>query len=388
MNDTALSLPDEIKSLTLQESTQELAAKSEAARVAKELEAKVALAKRFPRHVDGARAEMVAMCDRPSFCLKQDGTFRALYNYPRGGKPIMGPSVYLSRAMAQAWGNMHIIDCEVLGEFMNPEGKLMRRIRAITWDLEKNVFHAQEDTFEKLIQRKDKETGETRWIQPDERDLRELTFRRAAILERNTTLKLIPADIVDECVERIKLTAEIHTKKHREEMLPKIVAAFARVIFGLDKKAAPSKEQIKDTERKVSDHLGHGIKDITLVEINELRETYAAIEAGQSWLEALQPKAEASREKPKAEAEVNTDDFEAEAPTPDQKHQDPPKKAENPISADEVKFLRDGLGAAGKDDTWFKKLFACIPEDLDKAKYKDACDAVQTAVAEAEEQGS
>jgi len=65
-------------------------------------------------------------------------------------------------------------------------------IRGFAIDLETNASTEYEDQFKRLVQRKGRD-GETHWVQPDERDLRELIGRRGAILVRNAILSYTPA---------------------------------------------------------------------------------------------------------------------------------------------------------------------------------------------------
>jgi hypothetical protein len=115
--------------------------------------------------------------------------------------------VGLARAFAAAWGNV-LYGVEVA---MDTEEK--RRLRGWAWDLQTNTRVMMEDEFLKLVQRKQKDetgkvTGPAQWVTPDERDLRELTNRRGAILERNCLLKLLPPDRADEGATRCMIAEE------------------------------------------------------------------------------------------------------------------------------------------------------------------------------------
>lgn len=139
-----------------------------------EIESALVLAKRFPRREQDAFVRVMEMCERSAFA---NG---AVYSYPRGGQTIEGPSVNLARQAERVWGNM-VSGFEVLamdGEYVHLRGYAM--------DLETNTTKVQEHRFRQRIQRKNKRTRETEWLEiQDERELRELIGRQGSILERN-----------------------------------------------------------------------------------------------------------------------------------------------------------------------------------------------------------
>ncbi|MBU0906702.1 MAG: hypothetical protein KKE05_00940, partial [Nanoarchaeota archaeon] len=145
-----------------------------------EVQGSIIIAKKFPRNEDQTFARLMKTCDRTSFAEK------AVYSYPRGGQTISGPSVNLAREAARLWGNLEY------GLLVIRDDENSRHIRAWAWDKETNTKTFAEDSFEKLIFRKGKGN-----IKPDERDLRELTNRRGAILIRNCLLQLLPRDLVE-----------------------------------------------------------------------------------------------------------------------------------------------------------------------------------------------
>src|SRR5262249_52625590 len=139
--ETALATRDEF--------SMELAPSAAVEAARQEVQAAVIVAKRFPRNEDAAFQQLMKSCARPTFA--GDVT----YSFPRGGSTVTGPTVYLAREFARLWGNIRH-GCDVVAE-----DEEERTIRAWAWDLQTNVKVSHDVTFKKLIQRKDKRSGET-----------------------------------------------------------------------------------------------------------------------------------------------------------------------------------------------------------------------------------
>jgi len=105
------------------------------------------------------------------------------------------------------------------------------------WDLETNTYKEAEDEFEKLIERKKKVNGryvdETEWVRPDERDLRELTNRRGAILVRNCQLEIMPKDYIEDALSRAQETVEKGARTDPDAW-KKIANAFTELNISVD----------------------------------------------------------------------------------------------------------------------------------------------------------
>ena len=200
--------------------------------------------------------KVMVSCERPSFA---DG---ATYSFPRGGAQVAGPSVKLAREIARCWGGMsyelRIVDQDAESV----------HIRGIAIDLVAGTRVAMEDRFAKKIQRKLK-SGETKWIEPDERDLRELINRRGAICVRNALLQLFPPDLVEDAQERAQATLESAAsgdlEKNRAETIKALLASF--------KSAGVTQDQIEGLT-------GRPIQDITPTEVAKLRTIYTSLKDG------------------------------------------------------------------------------------------------------------
>ena len=96
-------------------------------RQAQEVQAAMVIAKRFPRDEVESYNRIMRSCQRTSLAES------SMYEYPRGGQKVTGPSIRLAEAMAQNWGNLDYGIMEL--EQKNGESQVM----AYAWDLETNT---------------------------------------------------------------------------------------------------------------------------------------------------------------------------------------------------------------------------------------------------------
>lgn len=229
------------------------------AREEAEVKAAIVLARRFPRDEAAAYTKIMRSCDRPGFA---EG---AAYRFPRGGQNVTGPSVDLARELARCWGNVRYglrvvsADADTI------------HIKGYAYDCETNNYTEAEDKFARLVQRKNKGTGVTEWVPPDERDTRELVNRRGAICVRNAILQLMPPDLIDDALERTTTTmrkaAAGEIKQDPAQAMRRMAAAFAE--FGV-------------TSEMLAKKLGHSLAEMSPDELASLRQIYASIRDGQS----------------------------------------------------------------------------------------------------------
>lgn len=252
----------------------ELATTGAAAKEQHEIQAAITIAKRFPRNEAGCFQKLMAAAGRASFA--EDAT----YSFPRGDKEVTGPSVNLAREAARIWGNIRY------GLYVVRDDEDSRLIRGFAWDVETNTKVEVEDDFKKLIQRKVKggKPGETIWLIPDERDLRELTNRRGAILLRNAILQVLPKDLIEDalfqCSEALEKAAGENPEGARKRLL---------VDFG----------SINVTVEQIEQKLNHSFAQSTPKELAELRGICKSIIDGQStWAEYVKGAEVKATEKP------------------------------------------------------------------------------------------
>ena len=207
---------------------------------------------------DRAKAwdELMLTCQRPGFAAGAE------YRFPRGGNDITGPSVKLAREAARCWGWI-VYDIRIVADVGDE-----RHIRGVALDLISGVRVAVEDHFKKLVQRK--RGGDTQWVEPDERDLRELTYRRGAICVRNAILQVLPPDMIEVALDtsrrfQIGKAAE-DLKKDRRGVIQALVQAYNR--FNV-------------TEEQLVEHIdGRPLAEIVPDELCDLRAIWTSIKDG------------------------------------------------------------------------------------------------------------
>lgn len=306
----------------------ELATTGAAAKEQHEIQAAITIAKRFPRNEAACFQKLMLAAARPSFA--ED----AAYSFPRGDKEVTGPSVNLAREAARIWGNIRY------GLYVVRDDEDSRLIRGFAWDVETNTKVEVEDDFKKLIQRKVKggKPGETTWLIPDERDLRELTNRRGAILLRNAILQVLPKDLIEDALFTCGQALEKSAGENPEAARKRLLVDFGSINVSV--------EQI---ERKV----GHPFAQSTPKELAELRGICKSIQDGHTtWAEYTK------EEKPVEKTSPQTDAL---------------AEAQAKLKAEREKGQEDGL-AVGARHT------AAPPENQDapapktKITFREACD--------------
>lgn len=71
-------------------------------RQAQEVQAAMVIAKKFPRNEVDSYNRIMRSCQRKSLAEQ------SMYEYPKGGTKVTGPSIRLAEAMAQNWGNISV----------------------------------------------------------------------------------------------------------------------------------------------------------------------------------------------------------------------------------------------------------------------------------------
>lgn len=158
-------------------------------RQAQEVQAAMVVAKRFPRDEVDAFNRIMTSCQRKTLAE------RAMYEYPRGGTKVTGPSIRLAEAMAQNWGNLDFGIIEL--EQKNGESQVM----AYAWDLETNTRQTKIFNVPHVRGTKKGNIPLT-----DPRDIYEMVANQGARRLRACILGVIPGDVIDAAVEQCKKT--------------------------------------------------------------------------------------------------------------------------------------------------------------------------------------
>lgn len=227
------------------------------AREQHEIQAAFIMAKRFPRDEAAAYTRIMRSCDRLG--MAED----ALYKFPRGGQQIEGPSVRLAREIARCWGNIRS------GVRIVSLGEKTAQVKGYAQDMETNAYREYEAEFNRLVQRKNRQTGVTEWQPADERELRELVNKHGAVCERNAILTIIPSDLIEDAITRskhtVKQAAAGNLKTNREDVIKKLALAF---------------EEIGVSTEMLVAYLGHKLDLITEDEVVDLKAVGKSIKDG------------------------------------------------------------------------------------------------------------
>lgn len=214
-----------------------------------EVQAAMAIAKRFPRNQAKALDRILVACQRPTLAES------ALYSYARGGTDITGPSIRLAEVAAQQWGNITF----GIRELDQRTGE--STVEAFAWDLETNT--RQTKTFQVKHYRHTKKGG---YNLSDPRDIYELVANQGARRLRACILGIIPGDIIEaavqECESTLKAKADISP-----EAVKKMVEVFAP--YGVTKEMLETRIQRK-------------LEGITPAQIISLRKVYNSLKDGMS----------------------------------------------------------------------------------------------------------
>ena len=177
-------------------------------RQAQEVQAAMVVAKRFPRDETASWARIMQSCKRKSLAEQ------AMYEYPRGGENVTGPSIRLAEAMAQNWGNLDFGITEL--EQKNGESTVM----AYCWDLETNTRQTKIFTVPHIRQ-----TKKGAKVLTDPRDIYELVANNGARRLRACILGVIPGDVVDAALAQCNETLR-GGKEPLVDRIRKMVAVF------------------------------------------------------------------------------------------------------------------------------------------------------------------
>lgn len=262
-----------------------------------EIQAGVILARRFRRSEEGAYQRVVKALERYKFADM------AVYEYRRGKTTIEGASVYLAREVAKYWGNLRY-GAVLTGDTEDVDGNLVVTGYGYCWDLESNVFQEEAFRVPKLVQR------EGGWRVADDRELREVVNKGAAIATRNCILRVIPWDMTQDFLAKANATLEANVKADPD-------ATKKGIIEGFGKLNVPVAE--------IEEYLKHPLGRCTPKELVSLRNIYKAIANQEAnWVDYYKPKA-------KSEGSINFDQLQ---PKPAAKPENAPNAAATATQAE------------------------------------------------------
>lgn len=254
------------------------AATAIAERARAEVQSRYILAMQRPRNMDGVRVRILDHAKRPRFAAK------ARYCKPVGNnKSIEGPSIRFVETALQEYGNVMPESMVVFED----DAKII--VRVTVTDLERNITHAAEAIVPKTVERKFLKKGQQAISQRlnsygdvvflvDATD-DEVANKKASAeskLIRNLGLRILPADIVEEAMEKVIATQEAEIKADPDAARKALVDAFHGVGVEPD---------------DLVDWLAHDLAKMVPAELTTLRAVYATIRDGEgTWADVIAAK--------------------------------------------------------------------------------------------------
>ena len=221
----------------------------ESERAIAEAQGQLILAKRFPRDLNAAYAELMEACKMPAMANV------AFYALPRGGKTISGPSVRLAEEIARVFGNFEYGHREL----SRSAGK--SEVEVYAWDKQTNNRSIRQITVMHTLDTKDG----PRPLR-DQKDVDDKIANVASKQVRGRILAMMPKWMVEAAMEECKKTLAGANDEPISVRVRKMTQAFAK--FGVN---------TDHIERR----LGHKLDDITLDELVDLTGIYNAIKEGE-----------------------------------------------------------------------------------------------------------
>lgn len=258
-----------------------------ASREAQEVQVAMIAAKRFPRDVYSAYNRIMQDCKRRTLAEK------AMYEYPRGGQTVTGPSIHLAKSIARSWGNLDS------GFKVLEQNAKESTVMAYCWDLETNYRETKVFTVQHV-----RETRKGTYTLTDSRDIYEQIANQSARRERSCILSVIPQDIIDAAIGQCNATLQGNGGITKEDATRDIINRF--------------QEQYGVTKEMLEAYIGRKAEAFTVQSINRLRSVYTALKDGTASVEqyfdmsgtksAQDAPQEASNSTGHTEAQVSLDD--------------------------------------------------------------------------------
>lgn len=229
-------------------------AMASASREMEEVKGQIFMAKQFPRNIFEAEQRILDACKRQSLAEV------AMYQYPRGGTRVLGPSIRLAEAIAQNWGNLSF----GIQELEQRDGESIAK--AFCWDLETNV--RQEKVF--TVKHAMKANGKIKKL-TDPRDIYEKVANDGARRLRSCILGVIPGDIVEKAIAQCQETLAGNSKEPLKDRIAKALKAF--------------KDHYRVTQEMIEAKFGYNADSFTEYDYLELINIFNSLKDGMSKVE-------------------------------------------------------------------------------------------------------
>lgn len=232
------------------------------------IQARYIVAMQRPRDWMTVRAKILDSCKRPGFAAT------ARYSKPVGGKRIEGPSVRFAEEALRAMGNVQPETSVIYDD----ESK--RIVRVAVTDLESNLSYSTDLTVEKTVERQELKDGQiprgsrknsygktVYLLDATEDEVANKINAQASKALRNQALRILPADILEECMDEC-----IRTSRNEAAADP----------TGAAKKVADAFASLRVLPNDLAEYLGHPLDQSSPAEITDLRAVYQSIKDGEA----------------------------------------------------------------------------------------------------------
>lgn len=177
-----------------------------------EVQAKMILARNFPRDPD-ACMEMIRF-----ECQNRELAEMAIYEFPRGDSVVRGASIRLVECVARHWGNI-ISGIKELGG----DGR-KSTVKAYCWDMQSNFYDEKIFDVEYI-----RNTRKGSYEVTDTRDKYEMMANMAARRKRACMQAVIPQFVIEQAMKECTATLEKDINETNiEETKNKMLAAFGK----------------------------------------------------------------------------------------------------------------------------------------------------------------
>jgi hypothetical protein len=246
----------------------ETASSAVATQARAQVEARYMVALARPRSLMAVRMRLLEACRRPRFAEA------SRYAKPVGGQKVVGWSIRFAEEVARALGNV-LVESAVV--FDDTEQRILR---VMVTDLEGNVSYPTDVAVRKVVERNQVRAGQTvvgqrtgsrgQTVYLVEASDDEILNKQNALVSkamRTGLLRVIPADILEECEEQV-----IETLRQGDAADP----------HGTAKKIADKFYALGVMPDRLERVLGNALNAITPAEVQLLRELYATLAEGEA----------------------------------------------------------------------------------------------------------
>nr|DAM52144.1 MAG TPA: hypothetical protein [Caudoviricetes sp.] len=213
-----------------------------------EAQGQLMLAKRFPRDLNAAFAELMEACRLPALAAV------AFYTLPRGKSSVTGPSIRLAEEIARVYGNFQYGHRELSRDDKKSE------VEVYAWDMEKNNYSKRQITVMHVL-----DTKEGPRKLRDQKDIDDKIANVASKQVRGRILALVPKWLSEAAIAACRETLAGNSEIPVAERVRKMTQVFAK--FGV-------------TTKHLEGFLGHGLDTVNTDEIADLTGIFNAIKDG------------------------------------------------------------------------------------------------------------